>query len=98
MAQEMTRLHRQATEYLEYLLDQREQLLMDSETYNDLISCIVGHAQRMREQAPKDATAAKVSKRRNGEDVDIVIVGCFWAVKSTKCILCWLSLLVRLLI
>ncbi|KAI8886931.1 hypothetical protein K501DRAFT_212916 [Backusella circina FSU 941] len=66
---DLTRLQRQTGEYLESLLDQREQLLMDAETYNDLISCIVGHAQRLREQnAGKDASPAKVSKtkKKNG--------------------------------
>lgn len=68
MVTELTRLQRQATEYLGYLLDQREQLMMDAETYNDLISCIVGHAQRLREQnVGKDASPAMVSrKKKNG--------------------------------
>ncbi|ORX54374.1 hypothetical protein DM01DRAFT_1407239 [Hesseltinella vesiculosa] len=65
MVVELTRLQRQAKEYLGYLLDQREQLMMDAETYNDLISCIVGHAQRLREQhAVKDASPAMVSKKK----------------------------------
>lgn len=65
MVTELTRLQRQATEYLTYLLDQREQLMMDAETYNDLISCIVGHAQRLREQhVGKDASPAMVSKKK----------------------------------
>ncbi|KAI8067912.1 hypothetical protein BC940DRAFT_299848 [Gongronella butleri] len=67
MVVELTRLQRQAKEYLGYLLDQREQLMMDAETYNDLISCIVGHAQRLREQhAVKDASPAMVSKKKRG--------------------------------
>ena len=65
MVVELTRLQRQASEYLGYLLDQREQLMMDAETYNDLISCIVGHAQRLREQnVAKDASPAMVSKKK----------------------------------
>ena len=65
MVTELTRLQRQATEYLTYLLDQREQLMMDAETYNDLISCIVGHAQRLREQhVGRDASPAMVSKKK----------------------------------
>ncbi|KAG1048598.1 hypothetical protein G6F43_009025 [Rhizopus delemar] len=65
MVTELTRLQKQAGEYLEHLLDQKEQLLMDSETYNDLISCIVGHAQRLREQNPsKDASPVMVSKKK----------------------------------
>lgn len=65
MVVELTRLQRQAKEYLSYLLDQREQLMMDAETYNDLISCIVGHAQRLREQnVGKDASPAMVSKKK----------------------------------
>ncbi|CDH49196.1 predicted protein [Lichtheimia corymbifera JMRC:FSU:9682] len=65
MVTELSRLQRQATEYLTYLLDQREQLMMDAETYNDLISCIVGHAQRLREQhVGRDASPAMVSKKK----------------------------------
>ncbi|KAI9315481.1 hypothetical protein BX666DRAFT_2047547 [Dichotomocladium elegans] len=65
MVVELSRLQRQASEYLSYLLDQREQLMMDAETYNDLISCIVGHAQRLREQnVGKDASPAMVSKKK----------------------------------
>ncbi|ORZ15748.1 hypothetical protein BCR42DRAFT_42316 [Absidia repens] len=65
MVVELSRLQRQAKEYLGYLLDQREQLMMDAETYNDLISCIVGHAQRLREQnVAKDASPAMVSKKK----------------------------------
>lgn len=65
MITELSRLQRQASEYLGYLLDQREQLMMDAETYNDLISCIVGHAQRLREQnVGRDASPAMVSKRK----------------------------------
>ncbi|KAI7862313.1 hypothetical protein BDF14DRAFT_1857185 [Spinellus fusiger] len=67
MVGELTRLQRQASEYLGYLLDQREQLMMDAETYNDLISCIVGHAQRLREQhVGKDASPAMVKKKKTG--------------------------------
>ncbi|KAJ2959447.1 hypothetical protein NQZ79_g5098 [Umbelopsis isabellina] len=64
---DLTRLQRQAADYLQYLLDQREQLIMDSETYNDLISCIVGHAQRLRDQNPKDASPAMVQKKKQGK-------------------------------
>ncbi|KAI8085071.1 uncharacterized protein BX664DRAFT_284071 [Halteromyces radiatus] len=65
MVVELSRLQRQAKEYLGYLLDQREQLMMDAETYNDLISCIVGHAQRLREQnVAKDGSPAMVSKKK----------------------------------
>ncbi|KAL9550674.1 hypothetical protein MBANPS3_004610 [Mucor bainieri] len=63
MVIELTRLQRQAADYLDNLLDQREQLKMDAETYNDLISCIVGHAQRLHVQA-KDASPAMVSKKK----------------------------------
>jgi N-acyl-D-aspartate/D-glutamate deacylase len=67
MVTDLTRLQRQTGEYLESLLDQREQLLMDADTYNDLISCIVGHAQRLRDQN-KDASPAMVTKtkKKNG--------------------------------
>ncbi|CEP16386.1 hypothetical protein [Parasitella parasitica] len=65
MVIELGRLQRQAADYLETLLDQREQLKMDAETYNDLISCIVGHAQRLHVQT-KDASPAMVSKKKKG--------------------------------
>ncbi|KAL7310681.1 hypothetical protein PS15m_010151 [Mucor circinelloides] len=63
MVIELSRLQRQAADYLDNLLDQREQLKMDAETYNDLISCIVGHAQRLHVQT-KDASPAMVSKKK----------------------------------
>jgi hypothetical protein len=63
MVIELSRLQRQAVEYLENLLDQKEQLKMDAETYNDLISCIVGHAQRLHVQS-KDASPAMVTKTK----------------------------------
>ncbi|KAI8647839.1 hypothetical protein BD408DRAFT_438873 [Parasitella parasitica] len=65
MVVELSRLQRQAADYLDTLLDQREQLKMDAETYNDLISCIVGHAQRLHVQT-KDASPAMVSKKKKG--------------------------------
>lgn len=63
MVIELSRLQRQAADYLDNLLDQREQLKMDAETYNDLISCIVGHAQRLHVHN-KDGTPAMVSKKK----------------------------------
>ena len=73
MVVELSRLQRQASEYLGYLLDQREQLMMDAETYNDLISCIVGHAQRLREQnVGKDASPAMVSKKKKAGGLNML--------------------------
>jgi hypothetical protein len=66
MVIELSRLQRQAADYLDNLLDQREQLKMDAETYNDLISCIVGHAQRLHVQS-KDASPAMVSKTKKSK-------------------------------
>ncbi|KAK4508903.1 uncharacterized protein ATC70_013526 [Mucor velutinosus] len=63
MVIELNRLQKQAADYLDNLLDQKEQLKMDAETYNDLISCIVGHAQRLHVQT-KDASPAMVSKKK----------------------------------
>lgn len=63
MVTELTRLQKQAGEYLEGLLDQREKLKMDAETYNDLISCIVGHAQRLHVHS-KDGSPAMVTKTK----------------------------------
>nr|CAG8573987.1 6049_t:CDS:2 [Entrophospora candida] len=42
-------LSRQTSDVLTYWLDQREQTMMDSETYNQMIECLVGHAQKMRD-------------------------------------------------
>lgn len=67
MVIELSRLQRQAADYLDNLLDQREQLKMDAETYNDLISCIVGHAQRLHVQS-KDASPAMVSKKKKSSN------------------------------
>lgn len=67
MVTELTRLHRQAGEYLESLLDQREKLKMDAETYNDLISCIVGHAQRLHVHS-KDGSPAMVTKTKKSSN------------------------------
>ncbi|CAO3696337.1 unnamed protein product [Rhizopus stolonifer] len=65
MVTELSRLQKQAAEYLDHLLDQKEQLLMDAETYNDLISCILDQAQRLRKQNPsKNASPAMVSKKK----------------------------------
>lgn len=64
MVTELTRLQKQAREYLDQLLDQKEQLKIDAETYNDLISCIVGQAQRLHEHS-KDASPAMVSKKKS---------------------------------
>lgn len=63
MVNELTRLQKQAEEYLDQLLDQQEKLKMDSETYNDLISCIVGHAQRLHVHS-KDGSPAMVTKTK----------------------------------
>ncbi|CAI2164308.1 11165_t:CDS:2 [Funneliformis geosporum] len=42
-------LTRQTSDTLTYWLDQREQTMMDSETYNQMIECLVGHAQKLRD-------------------------------------------------
>ncbi|RIA92489.1 hypothetical protein C1645_736305 [Glomus cerebriforme] len=42
-------LSRQTSDILTYWLDQREQTMMDSETYNQMIECLVGHAQKLRD-------------------------------------------------
>ncbi|CAG8441589.1 13525_t:CDS:2 [Ambispora gerdemannii] len=41
-------LYRQTSETLTFWLDQREQTIMDAETYNQMIECLVGHAQKIR--------------------------------------------------
>ncbi|GBC10358.1 hypothetical protein RclHR1_09560012 [Rhizophagus clarus] len=42
-------LSRQTSDILTYWLDQREQTMMDSETYNQMIERLVGHAQKLRD-------------------------------------------------
>ncbi|PKC66464.1 hypothetical protein RhiirA1_394479 [Rhizophagus irregularis] len=42
-------LSRQTSDILTYWLDQREQTMMDSETYNRMIERLVGHAQKLRD-------------------------------------------------
>src|SRR5947199_7751637 len=46
---QLLELSRQTSDILTYWLDQREQTMMDSETYNQMIECLVGHAQKLRD-------------------------------------------------
>ncbi|CAG8570099.1 13658_t:CDS:2, partial [Acaulospora colombiana] len=51
-------LSRQASDTLTYWLDQREQTTMDSETYNQMIECLVGHAQKIRDGCGKQSKSS----------------------------------------
>ncbi|KAF0392183.1 conserved fungal protein [Gigaspora margarita] len=46
---ELLSLSSQTSDALTFWLDQREQTIMDSETYNQMIECLVGHAQKIRD-------------------------------------------------
>ncbi|KAG0046074.1 hypothetical protein BGZ83_008723 [Gryganskiella cystojenkinii] len=52
-------LTRQASEELTYWLDQREQMLMDSERYNEMIASLVGRAAKLKDAESKQATKSK---------------------------------------
>jgi len=56
---QLTELTRQASEELTYWLDQREQMLMDSERYNEMIASLVGRAAKLKDAESKQATKTK---------------------------------------
>ncbi|KAG0308436.1 hypothetical protein BGZ98_007977 [Dissophora globulifera] len=55
----LTELTRQASEELTYWLDQREQMIMDSERYNEMIASLVGRAAKLKDQEMKQNTKNK---------------------------------------
>ncbi|GJJ72130.1 hypothetical protein EMPS_04487 [Entomortierella parvispora] len=56
---QLSELTRQASEELTYWLDQREQMLMDSERYNEMIASLVGRAAKLKDAESKQATKTK---------------------------------------
>ncbi|KAG9307003.1 hypothetical protein G9A89_003054 [Geosiphon pyriformis] len=60
---------RQTSDALTFWLDQREKTMMDSETYNQMIECLVGHAQKIHDgdsRNGKQLQRKKNSKVANG--------------------------------
>ncbi|KAF9585943.1 hypothetical protein BGW38_010849 [Lunasporangiospora selenospora] len=55
----LTELTKQASDELTYWLDQREQLMMDSERYNEMIASLVGRAAQLKDAESKLATKSK---------------------------------------
>ncbi|CAG8566620.1 6394_t:CDS:2 [Paraglomus occultum] len=53
-------LTKQTSDVLTYWLDQREQTVMDSETYNQMIECLVGHAQMIRDGNQKEVSKTSI--------------------------------------
>ncbi|KAL1922406.1 uncharacterized protein VTP21DRAFT_9945 [Calcarisporiella thermophila] len=64
---------RRINDSLTYWLDQREQATMDSETYNHLIGCILGHAQKRVSRKSGENWDAGISsairRKKNGSSV-----------------------------
>ncbi|SRR6266540_3205271 len=58
-------LSRQTSDILTYWLDQREQTTMDSETYNQMIECLVGHAQKLRDSGSNQGNRGKNFMKKN---------------------------------
>ncbi|KAG0265269.1 hypothetical protein BG011_005140 [Mortierella polycephala] len=55
----LTELTRQASDELTYWLDQREQMIMDSERYNEMIASLVGRAAKLKDAESKQNTKTK---------------------------------------
>ncbi|KAF9992321.1 hypothetical protein BGZ65_012374 [Modicella reniformis] len=55
----LTELTRQASDELTYWLDQREQMIMDSERYNEMIASLVGRAAMLKDAESKQNTKNK---------------------------------------
>ncbi|KAI1317447.1 hypothetical protein EDD11_008384 [Mortierella claussenii] len=56
---QLTELTRQASDELTYWLDQREQMIMDSERYNEMIASLVGRAAKLKDAESKLNTKTK---------------------------------------
>ncbi|KAG0272024.1 hypothetical protein BGZ95_000099 [Linnemannia exigua] len=61
----LTELTRQASDELTYWLDQREQMIMDNERYNEMIASLVGRAAKLKDAESKQKTNAKRGITRN---------------------------------
>ena len=57
-------LTKQTSDVLTYWLDQREQTVMDSETYNQMIECLVGHAQMIRDGNQKEVAKTSIFENK----------------------------------
>ncbi|RHZ69367.1 hypothetical protein Glove_284g106 [Diversispora epigaea] len=60
-------MSRQTSDILTYWLDQREQTIMDSETYNQMIECLVGHAQKIRDGGSLGGNKSKSDRENRSE-------------------------------
>ncbi|KAG0366370.1 hypothetical protein BGZ54_005426 [Gamsiella multidivaricata] len=56
---QLTELTRHASDELTYWLDQREQMIMDSERYNEMIASLVGRAAKLKDAESKQNTKTK---------------------------------------
>ncbi|KAF9289624.1 hypothetical protein BGZ74_000687 [Mortierella antarctica] len=56
---QLTELTRQASDELTYWLDQREQMMMDSERYNEMIASLVGRAAKLKDAESKQGAKSK---------------------------------------
>ncbi|KAG0328734.1 hypothetical protein BG004_002477 [Podila humilis] len=56
---QLTELTRQASDELTFWLDQREQLTMDSERYNEMIASLVGRAAKLKDAESKQGAKSK---------------------------------------
>ncbi|KAF9544270.1 hypothetical protein EC957_012233 [Mortierella hygrophila] len=61
----LTDLTRQASDELTYWLDQREQMIMDNERYNEMIASLVGRAAKLKDAESKQKTNNKRGITRN---------------------------------
>lgn len=61
----LTDLTRQASDELTYWLDQREQMIMDNERYNEMIASLVGRAAKLKDAESKQKTNTKRGITRN---------------------------------
>ncbi|KAF9929054.1 hypothetical protein FBU30_001897 [Linnemannia zychae] len=61
----LTELTRQASDELTYWLDQREQMIMDNERYNEMIGSLVGRAAKLKDAESKQKTNTKRGITRN---------------------------------
>ncbi|KAF9106925.1 hypothetical protein BGX29_008033, partial [Mortierella sp. GBA35] len=61
----LTELTRQASDELTFWLDQREQMIMDNERYNEMIASLVGRAAKLKDAESKQNTKTKRGITRN---------------------------------
>ncbi|KAF9908662.1 hypothetical protein EC991_009590 [Linnemannia zychae] len=61
----LTELTRQASDELTYWLDQREQMIMDNERYNEMIASLVGRAAKLKDAESKQKANTKRGITRN---------------------------------